>query len=276
MSRSLLTRSLEPLAASLWGLFLGWTVLLAWVWLMAIDAEWVRREVSNEGLKKALEALVKTVVPAWLGLAAAVMHLTFSRAEGMSTARRWLWLVLAGGFALGLLARNFEVPFGSIHFMPFVSLDHKGQSEGYGPLGPYLLGVPIGWALLWFVLVAGARELVLWFFPRASHGAATRAGGVLVALTFLNLEPLAHGWRWRWWFWYEGKWNVAASPQWAIILVAALALSWLLRQTSVAPRVPQRSRKPAIIFLIFNLLLLAAHLRFWAWPPAPPELIEFP
>jgi hypothetical protein len=175
--------------------------------------------------------------------------------------------LLGSALAFGLLARMIHLPFGRIHFIPFAGA--PGQWKGSGPLGPHLLGVPIGWALLWVVLVAGARELVLWLRPRASHTIATLAGATLVTLTFLNLEPLASGRHWRWWFWYRGEFSTAAAPQWIALGAISAISSWLLRET-LGRHIPHRSRKPALVFVIFNALLLATHLRWWL---APPEVV---
>ncbi len=254
MLRSIVARSLEPLAASLWGFFLAWTALLAVAWVGAIDENWLKANVSNAGLRDALVMLFNSAVPAWIALGVANVHLAVSREEGLKTARRWLRLVLGLSFLLGVIAANTNVLFGRAYF-----------SAG---LGVRLAGVPVGWALLWVLVLMGARELVLWLRPRVSHNATALAGGAFAALTFVNLEPLAQ--RFTWWFWRRDKFTVATSLPWnftLVLLVFAIALGWLLREISIVPHTKRRSRKAAIIFLLLNALAIAAHLRLWLFPP---------
>lgn len=254
MPRSIVARSLEPLAASLWGLFLAWTALLAVAWVGAVDEFWLKANVSNAGLRDALVMLFKSAMPAWIALGVANVHLTVSREEGLKTARRWLRFVLGLSFLLGVIAANTDVLFGRAYF-----------SAG---LGVRLVGVPVGWALLWVLVLIGARELVLWLRPRTGHGATALTGGALVALTFVNLEPLAH--RFTWWFWRRDKFTVATSLPWhfmLVLLVFAVALGWLLREINIVPRTQRRSHRAAVIFLLLNALAIAAHLRFWLAPP---------
>ncbi len=262
MPRSVVARSLEPLAASLWGIFLAWTALLAVAWIGAVDEFWLKANVSNTGLCDALVMLFNSAMPAWLTLGLVNVHLAISRAEGLTTARRWLGLLLGLSLLLGVLTVQAGVPFGGLHFT--------------AQLGVRLIGVPVGWALLWALLVIGAREVVLWLRPRASHGATALAGGVMVTLTFVNLEPLAQ--RWFWWMWYREKLIIAATVPWHAPLAAcafAVALGWLLREMSIVPRTRRRSRKPAIIFFILNALAIATHLRLWLAPPqsSPMEML---
>ena len=254
MSRSVVARSLEPLAASLWGFFLAWTALLAVAWVGAIDEFWLKANVSNAGLRDALVMLFNSVMPAWIALGVANVHLAVSREEGLKTARHWLRLVLGFSFLLGVIAANTNVLFGRAYF-----------SAG---LGVRLVGVPVGWALLWVLVLIGARELVLWLRPRAAHHATAFAGGALVALTFVNLEPLAQ--HFTWWFWRRDKFAVATALPWhftLVIMVFAVVLGWLLREISIVPRTKRRSRKAAIIFLLLNAVAIAAHLRLWLFPP---------
>lgn len=269
MSRSTLSRSLEPLAASLWGIFIGWTLLLAVVWVGALDPNHATQGIANEGLRQTVSVLIQSAVPAWLALAVANIHLALSRSNGLRSARLWLWILLGGTFAFAVLASVVPVPFGRLRFITTVTPGALLKSSG--ALGPNLLGVPVGWALLWFVLVAGARECVLWAAPRISHARAALAGAAVVVLSIVNLEPLAHGGNWQWWFWYRGEFTVPASPQWAAYAVVALLLSWVMRDTRLANLAQRRSRKPAIVFLVFNVLLVAAHLRLWLWPPVLPD-----
>ena len=263
MSRSVVARSLEPLAASLWGFFLAWTALLAAAWVGAVDEFWLKANVSNAGLRDALVMLFNSATPGWIALGVANAHLAISRAEGLATARRWLGLLLGASLVFGVIAVRTGVPFGGVYFT--------------AQLGVRLMGVPVGWALLWALLVIGARELVLWLRPRASHAATALAGGAMVALTFVNLEPLAR--RWFWWMWYRDKLTIAATVPWHapfVVFAFAVALGWLLREIAIVPRTQRRSRKPAIIFLLLNALAIATHLRLWLAPPhsSPAEMLS--
>jgi hypothetical protein len=263
MSRSTIARALEPLAASLWGLFLAWTVLLAVVWVGVVDGAKARTLFDHPQLQSVAAALVQSAVPAWLAFAVVNIHLALSRAEGLATARRWLLLVVGSTLILGLLLKWAGWIF--------------GPNLGFKLGG--VRGVPLAWPLLWMVLVAGARELVLWVRPRASHGATAAIGAVLVALSVLNLESLTRPYVWNWWFWYHEP--LLSHPiHWlAPVLALAVAggLGWLMRQTRLAPQALHRSRKPALIFLILNALLLATHLRLAFDPPPLPGIpgIEF-
>ena len=251
MSRSTLSRSLEPLAAALWGIFLAWTVLLAAVWVGGVDAAWLQTNLGHAELRLTAEALVQSVVPTWLALAVANMHLSLTRAEGLRTARRWLFLTLVAALALGILARARDLPFG-----PF---DFKDS------LGPRLLGVPIGWTLLWFVLVAGARELVLWVRPRLGHRLTVLASTVLVGLSLATLQPLVAHEREGFRFWLFGRLGEPDVVPWYAPVAAvafAGALGWFMREMRLFSGT-QRSRRPAVTFLILNALLLATALRLW-------------
>lgn len=254
MPRSIVARSLEPLAASLWGIFLAWTALLAVAWVGAVDENWLKPKVENEGLRDALVMLFNSALPAWIALGVANVHLAVSREEGLKTARHWLRLALGLSFLLGVIAANTGVLFGGAYFS--------------SKLGVRLAGVPVGWALLWVPVLIGARELVLWLRPRAGHNMTALAGGALVMLAFFNLEPLAQ--RFTWWFWRRDKFSDATSLPWhfmLVILVFAVALGWLLRETNMVPRLQRRSRRAAVIFLLLNVLAIAAHLRFLIAPP---------
>ncbi len=270
MSRSTINRSLEPLVACLWGFFLGATVLLAAVWIGLRDEDWARQQVANEGLRATLVFLARNAAPIWLVLAVVNIHLAIAQAEGLRTARVWLLIVLVGSLFLGVLLTMFNAFTGRIHFIGV------GEGFGGGALGPQMAGVPIGWPLLWVVLVIGARELILWIRPRTSHLVTALIGTALVFLTFVNMEPLVHGGRWRWWIWYSGKFEVTASPQWFALLAGAALLSFRLRKPDVMERLPKRPRKPALVFLIFSTLLVLTQIRLWLSPPATPMELPLP
>lgn len=265
MSFSTIARSLEPLAAAMWGLFLGWTIILGAVWVGGVNEGWLRTVVPQDDLRLALVALAQSAVPTWLALAVVNIHLALSHAEGLSTARRWLFLLLAATLALGMLARIKGLPFGPGDFKD--------------TLGPRLLGVPVGWALLWVLLVVGARELVLWARPRLRHESTALAGAALVLLSFVNLQPLVVDGREGFRFWYHGTLaSPTGAPWWAALSVFAVAaaLGWLLREIRLGVSGRPRSRKPALAFLLFNVLLLLTHVRLWIVPLHPQTEVVVP
>jgi hypothetical protein len=247
MSRppSLLARSLEPLIGVLWPLFLVWTAIVAGLW-MAGD-EWPAA-ISNPGLRAALALVARFADAVWLVLAATSVHLHLAEKEGLARARLVgaVVLVVAGGLAAASVWSG--QPLGHLVFTSRLGLK-------FGP-------VPLGWPLLWLIVVVGGRDLAGRIFPRAGHGALALVTGLFALLTDLNLEPIATGFRW-YWFWYEPATRglVAASWQnYAVWFVAASALAWFAREHRMAsPRPP--SWRPALAFIFLHLLLLAGHLR---------------
>src|SRR5882757_7630660 len=144
---SLLARSLEPLAASLWTLFVIVSVLVGGVWAFAIGDGMVERCVGHPDLRAALEWMLAQADLAWITLAAMNVYLVLAAHEGLATARRWALLIFIVVVALGWLSTRTGFPLGPIQ---------------YGtPLGAKLGPVPLGLPLLWVAVILAVRETVL-------------------------------------------------------------------------------------------------------------------
>jgi hypothetical protein len=272
MSRSLLARSLEPLVAISWAIFLVWSIWLAAVWALGINQSFLGLPISSAGawdpgaagmvedapapphagLRRAVLLLAEGAELAWFALALIQLHLSVISINGVNTARAWMGISLGGALLLGLLNRAIGLPFGWIYFSPV--------------LGAQLSGVPLGWVLMWGVLVIGARESVLRFAPRISHLTLSfvTAGGVLV--TIVNLVPIAKDVR-AWWGWHTGDIRQPAPTPWwfwpACFIVAWL-LAFLMRERTIAAGMKKRSLRPLVVLLTLNFaaLLTHAHTRF--------------
>ena len=248
MSRSSLARSLEPLAAALWGILLIWSAWLAAVWCLNIGPVWLGFSAlpeatppPNADLRRAILLLAEYADLLWLVLATANLHLHLSMNHGLSTARRWLLITAGSALALGVLDQKCGAPFGGIVFYP--------------TLGTRLVGVPAGWLLLWAVLVLAAREAALFLRPRASHAAASALAGVLVLLTTWSL--LSPAVQLRAWWGYRGALPIWS---WGVWLAAPWALAFALREKDIAAASARRSWKPLVLLLILNAVALAARL----------------
>ena len=250
MPRSLVSRSLEPLVAVLWGVFLVWTAWLAIVWIGPVGSGELGFVAGsppppNPELRRAILLLAENADTVWLALAVMNMHLLLTRRNGLRITRAWLLLSAGGGFALGVLNVKTGVLFGKMQF-------------GAG-LGKQLFGVALGWVLLWPALVLGAREAVLWLRPRASHVFAAAATALLVLLTEANLEWPARALR-GWWAHPPD----APGVPW-INPVAWFGAAWLMafamREKDVASAAAVRSVKPVILLAALNVIALAARLR---------------
>ncbi len=256
MPRSLLSRSLEPLVAVLWGVFLIATLWLAVVWVAPLGAYALGFVEGgplppNADLRDAVLLLANNADLIWLSLAAMSLHLVLTRAHGLRTARAWLAFSAGGALVLSLLNAKTGLPFGRLYF---------GEA-----LGPKFFGVGAGWLLLWAVLVMSAREVVLRIRPRASHAAVAMITAVLVLLTVVNLE-----WPGRfvrgWWVWHSGEAkNPSGVPwmNWAAWFVGPWLMAFAMREKKVVSGVTSRSLKPMVILASANAIALAARLRAW-------------
>jgi hypothetical protein len=256
MSRSILARSLEPLVAILWGLFLVWTVWVAAVWILGIGEASLglvpgAPEPQNADLRRALALLATNADLAWLALGVMNVHLVVTQAHGVWTARVWLGFAAGGAMLLGRMNAALGVPFGWFFF---------GEA-----MGGTLAGVAIGWLLLWAFVVIGAREAVLWKWSRASHPAVAALTGVLVFLTIVNVEAPARFIR-GWWVWHSGVTREPAPvplSNWAAWFVLPLLMAFAMREKSVVSAAAQRSVRPAIAIVLLNAIALGARVRLW-------------
>jgi hypothetical protein len=254
MPRSIVSRSLEPLVAVLWGVFLIWTLWLAVVWIAPIGANALgiaggEPAPPNADLRRAVLLLADNADVAWLALAVMNLHLVLTRAHGLRTARSWLAFSAGGALVLGILNAKTALPFGRMHFG--------------GALGVKLFGVPFGWVLLWPVLVMSAREAILWMRPRASHRAVVMLTAVLVLVTVFNLEWPARFVR-GWWGWHSDDARTALGVPWWnwlawFVWPGLMALA--MREKDVLSGVAARSGRPVFILAALNAIALAARLR---------------
>lgn len=252
----MLSRSLEPLVAILWGLLIAASVWLAVVWLVPVNEVtlgFFHHEGAvpppNVGLRTAVLLLAQNADLLWLGLAVVNLHLVVTAANGIRSARAWLGFTAGSAFVLGVLNTTTHLPFG-------------GMSFGSG-LGGKFLGVPIGWPLLWTAVIIAAREAVLWMKPRLSHAAVSLYSAVLVLATIANLEPTARHNR-GWWDWYlDTPRNISGVHVWA--WVAWFLWPWLvlfsMRERDVVSAAAPRTVRPMLILIVLNTVALIARFR---------------
>ena len=246
---SLLARWLEPLVSGLWILFLLWTAWIACVWTFAIgDAS--LDGIGNRDLRAVLVRIIGIGDIAWITFAAASVHLWLAETEGLSTARRWALFVGGGAAALGAVSAVTGWPLGAIQYSTQLGMK-------FGP-------VPVGLPLLWYALIIGARQTVLWWRPSAGPWPLALGTGVLALLADANLEPLAAKVR-AFWFWRAAdpaQPPVFTAPwtNYAAWFLAAAVLAFLLREERVAAASRRDAFRPALIFLALNAVFLAANL----------------
>lgn len=247
MSRqpSLLARTLEPLINALWVLFLVWTVVVAAVWL---GGEQAVTSISNSGLREAAILVTRAGDAVWLVLGAANVYLRLAEKEGLARARLQA-LVIAGSAGLVAACSAWtSFPLGAVFYTTRLGMK----------LGP----VPLGWPLLWLIVIAGGREIAARTFPRASERMLALITGGIGLLTSLNLDSIATKVR-LYWFWYVPDTHQPSVVLWrnnATWFLAMAILAMLLREQKVATVRPAFGR-PAAILVIFNIMLIIGHLR---------------
>ena len=242
---ALRARALEPLVSGLWIFFLLWTAWIAVVWAFALgDAS--LDGLANRDLRAVLVRIIGAGDIAWITLAAASVHLWLAETEGLATARRWALIVGSGVMALGAVSAFTGWPLGAIQYSAQLGVK----------VGP----VPVGLPLLWYALIVGARQTVLWRWPSAGPGP-------LALLAEVNLEPVAAKLR-GFWLWraadpaqppvFTAPWTAYAA--WAL---TAAALAFFLREERVVTGPRRAALRPVIIFALLNAVFLAAHAGRW-------------
>lgn len=252
-SPSLLSRTLEPLAAGLWIFFVLISVLVGAVWTFGLGDGELARWINNRSLFLALQWGLQHLDFAWITLAATNAYLCLATREGLGTARRWGFMILLAVVGLAWFAVKTGFPLGPIQY---------GRALG-ATLGP----VPLGLPLFWFAVVVGLREGILHFRPRWSHPQVAVGTGVLAALTDASLEPLAAKLR-GFWFWRSSSPEVPPgfeAPLTNCLVWGVLAglLAFGLRDKNVVASVRPRLWQPAATVLIFHLVFAAAHVGRW-------------
>jgi hypothetical protein len=254
MPRSLVSRSLEPLVAVLWGVFIVWSIWLAVVWIVPIGTAELGFVAGapaprNESLRRAVLQLADYADVIWLALATMNLHLILTSAHGLRTARAWLVFAAVGAFVLGALNVRTGVFFGQLGF---------GMA-----LGVRLFGVALGWVFLWVVLVVGTREAVLWMRPRASHRVLALLTALIVLLTVLNLEWPARAIRGWWLREPNAAGTVLAVPwqNWLSWFAWPGLMAFAMREKSVLSGAAPRSGRAAVMLIALNATALVARLR---------------
>lgn len=259
MPRSLLSRSLEPLVAVFWGVFLVWTAWLAVVWIAPVGTEELGFVAGSPAppyadLRRAVLLLAENADLTWLALAVMNLHLLLMRTHGLRVTRLWLALSAGGGLALGALNVKTGVLFGKAQF---------GSA-----LGTKLFGVALGWVLLWAVLVLGAREAVLWLRPRASHRIVTVLAAAVVLLTVFNLEWPARSFR-GWWVRPQDAAGTLGVPwqNWIAWAMCPGLMAFAMREKDVRSGAAPRSSRPLFLLVALNGIALVTRLRL-SWVEA--------
>jgi uncharacterized membrane protein len=250
---STLSRALAPLAGFSWALFIVTSVLVAIVWVTGfgegmLEEGSFKRAIPNPELRSSLVLFSHAIDPVWITLGAVAIYLSLARSEGLATARRWAVVIMTAGFIVTLLSVRTQWPLGPVHYP---------ENLGW-TIGPVPFGIP----LLWFVVIAGSRELALRIFPRAKHSTIAGLMGCFSGLTMLNLDPIA--WKYRaWWLWYprpfEGS-NRAPLQNYGTWIVAALILGWFMRSMRVVPDGAQRPWAPVIVWATLNGVVLLTQI----------------
>jgi uncharacterized membrane protein len=243
-SPSFLARGLEPVVHALGPLLLVWTAITAGLWW--IGDEWIGA-ISNPGLRAAVAWISSTCDLLWLLLAALNLYLHFVAREGLARARGFAVVIIASAAALAAASTWTGQPLGHVVYT--------------ARLGARLGPVPLGWLLLWIVVVLGGRAFVERMLPRASHAAVSVWTGFAALGTAANLEPIATRLR-LYWFWYDPATHLPCAPPWqnyAAWLLVPMALGWMLREQLGARG--RRTWESAAILPLFNGLLLLGHLR---------------
>lgn len=244
-SPSLLARAIEPLISALWLFFLVWSVIVGVLWL---GGEQAVAGIGNEGLRAAATLIVKASDSLWLLLAVANLYLHLAELHGLARARILALMIAIAAVGIAACSAATGYPLGSVFYTT--------------RLGMKLGSVPLGWPLLWIVVVVGGRELAARLFPRASHNALAVITGGFAVLTDLSLEPIATKSR-LFWFWYASGTHLPSPPLWrnyAVWFAAASALAWMLREQKLGSVRPPLWR-PGLVLVIINLLLIVEHLR---------------
>lgn len=246
--QSPLSRGLEPLYHALWPIFLGWSVVAALFWGGLIQAEQFAA-ISNTGLRDTLSFLARSADVIWLVLGTVLVYFAIATKAGLGLARQWALIILSTAAIIAVASTKWGYPMGYILFTQSLGLK----------LGP----VPLGWPLLWFVLLVSARDLTAKVLPRASHWQLAAGTGLLLLLTSLNLEPVVTHSRY-FWFWYHSGSPLPTTASWSYFATWALVgglLALGLPRLRIAVEIRKRTWKEVAPFLIFNSFCLLSHLR---------------
>ena len=254
-------RFLEPLAASLWILFLVWSVIVALIWSFRIgEAEimaWTTAhfhlpEVPAGGQKSPLQEALISLIPVfdqgWVILAAVNVYAFTAAREGLATARKWAFFTLLTVFVVAGFSATRAQPLGPILYTKL--------------LGFKIAGVPYGLPLFWFAAIVGARGFMLQLSPSIPQYRLAFGAGAMALFLDVALEPVA--WKLRvFWLWYPGR---PPTPPWPPMqnyitwFVVGVALVALMRETRVLRADTRGLRSPAGVFMTLFAVLTVANL----------------
>jgi hypothetical protein len=242
----------------LWTLFVLVSLIVGVVWAFGIGEGSLQNGIANPDLLRALSWILNYLDFVWIILAAANSYIGVSANEGLSTARRWAVTTVIAVVVVALFMGPPLFRTASGHHL--VAIRYSGQ------LGPKLGLIPLGLPLLWLAAVFGARDAVLWGFPRASLSGLILGTGTLVALTDFSIEPVAARLR-GFWFWQAGPGlpPVFDPPAFSFLKWGLLGclLVYSFRGAQVSTGERPRSWKPLAIFGILHIVFLAGRLGAW-------------
>lgn len=242
---SLLSRALEPLAAARWTFFAVWSVVVGTLWFLGDG--WTDA-MPDSGLRSAAMAVAGAADLVWLLIGSVNLYLHLVEREGLARARMLAAIIVVSAWGVAAASVRYGYPLG---FVIYTSR-----------LGSKLGMVPLGWTLLWFVIGVSGRALVALVLPAASIRTLAVCTGIVALLTDLNLESIATEAR-LYWFWLVAGTPIASTPPWrnfATWFVLAAFLAWSHRDER-RPVTGRPAWKPALVLVVFNVLLLTAHLR---------------
>jgi hypothetical protein len=197
--------------------------------------------VRNAELFGALRAVLANADSIWLALGTVNVYLTLVRQVGLSTARQWSLLIVAAAWLTAALSVWVALPLGPVRF--------TGR-RGF-MVGP----VSIGWVLLFYCCVVGAREFVRALAGTVSHGMTSVMTGALLGVVSIPLEIV--GWKLRaWWIWYPGQATVPVLPPTSGFLAWALIgalLALVMRERRIVSEATLG--RPTVVFLCIVALL---------------------
>ena len=199
------------------------------VWGLGMGEVFLRERIGNGDLRVVVVGLVAYGDLGWIFLAAVLTYGWLSGVEGLSTARRWAMTIGVGAMLVGLAGGYGGWPVGKLRFS--------------STLGMKMGAVPIGWLMLWFCLLIGARQGAQRVMPGAGRWRVAMLTGFFLAVTDGILEPVASPIR-GWW-------------------IVGSGVAGMLGGERVAGGRLKGGSRPLAIYLLFNALCVVANLGRW-------------
>ena len=220
------------------------------VWGVGMGEVFLRERIGNGDLRVVVAGLVAYGDLGWIFLAAVLTYGWLSGVEGLPTARRWAMTIGVGAMLVGLAAGYGGWPVGKLRFS--------------SSLGMKMGAVPIGWLMLWFCLLIGARQGAQRVMPGAGRWRVALLTGFFLAVTDGILEPVAGPIR-GWWFWRGSAVTGFFSLPWIHLgwWIVGSGLAGMLGGERVAGGRLKGESRPLAIYLLFNALCVVANLGRW-------------